>query len=192
MVYRRSADESFKRLVVKAKYGDEEAAMELLGFRPRLPTKQRGETVLESATNDISSYEFKIDGMRLISARYTDDRDRIVWYDPDLKAHQEALDDAVKDRENWIASRSKDNKMMLVLSGASFDPGRYYIYQPEGWGDERADDPQREIEAGRTRAIQIRPLQGPRRARHPGLSHPAEGARRQGSAVDHIAARRTL
>ncbi len=151
MVYRKTAEEKFRKLG-KARYDDEDAALNILRFardsdegytlsnketgryalyKFNYATKQIGEKVFGSDTNDISDYTISADGKTLRSVTYTDERDRIVWFDPALKLIQADLDKAVKNNEVWISSRNKDDKTMILWTGAANNPGRYYLYRPD-------------------------------------------------------------
>ena len=151
MLYRRGPEDKFQP-IVRARIGDENAAYEALHFaygsddgyilsnektgryalyKFNYATRETGELVFESPTNDITSMLLSDDGRGVRAAYYTDDRDRVHWFDPELKARQSEIDTALKNRENWIVSRSRDNKRMLVWTGASNDPGSYYLYMPE-------------------------------------------------------------
>lgn len=93
-------------------------------------TRALGEMVLGHPENDISSYRLSEDGTNLLSARYTDSRDRIVWFDEDLKKIQASLEKALKGQEVWIQSRSKDRTRMIIYTTSSTDPGSYYLFRP--------------------------------------------------------------
>lgn len=148
MVYRKSEDEKFRKLG-KARYDDENAGYDLLRlaagtdegyilnnkatgryalYKFNFATKQLGDLILGTDTNDITDYALSEDGKTLKAAWYTTDHDRIVWYDDKLKQHQSEIDAAVSGNENWIGSRSRDDQTMIVWTGASNNPGSYYVY----------------------------------------------------------------
>ncbi len=93
-------------------------------------TRALGKMVLGHPENDISSYRLSEDGKNLLSARYTDSRDRIVWFDEDLKKIQASLEKALKGQEVWIQSLSKDRTRMIIYTTSSTDPGSYYLFKP--------------------------------------------------------------
>ena len=152
MVYRRSADERFRQ-VVKARIDDgPDSNYEALHFgngsdngfvlssektgryalyKFNYATRELGEQIFESPTNDVTDMILSEDGQTVRAVFYTDDRERVVWFDPDLKARQGEIDGVLKSRQNWIVSRSGDSKRMIVWTGASDDPGSYYVYIPE-------------------------------------------------------------
>lgn len=151
MVYRRSADEKFHR-AGKARLDDEEASLDLLHFvkdsdegyilqntdsgryavyRYNYATRQHGELMFESKSNDVTSFSTSRDGISLEAVSYTEDRDRIAWFNPQLKTYQAEVDAALKDYENWFVSRTPDDRAILVSTTASNDPGRLYLYRPD-------------------------------------------------------------
>jgi dipeptidyl aminopeptidase/acylaminoacyl peptidase len=150
MIYRSKDGEQFRTLG-RAKYDDEDAALDLMrlsgstdeGFvlnnketgryalyRYNFASKTLGEKVLDSPTNDITDYQTTEDGTQLKAAWFTDERDRIVWYDPAMKKVQAEIDAAIKGNENWIVSRSRDDSAMIIWTGNSNNPGSYYVYRP--------------------------------------------------------------
>ena len=149
MVYRSKEADKF-RVLGRVKYADEDAALDLMrlardsddGFvlnnkatgryalyRYNFATKTLGEKLVDSPTNDITDYQTTEDGTQLKAAWFTDERDRIVWFDPKMKQIQAEIDAAIKGNENWIVSRSRDDSVMIVWTGSSSDPGSYYLYR---------------------------------------------------------------
>jgi len=150
MVYRKTADEKFRR-TAGAAYGDREAGLDVLrltrdsddGFllsdektgrfalyRYNFATGALGDLVVESPTNDVDDFSLSEDGKSVVSVDYTDDRARTVWLDPVLKGHQDRIDTALPGRMNHLVSRSQDGERFLVWSRAANDPGSYYLYVP--------------------------------------------------------------
>jgi dipeptidyl aminopeptidase/acylaminoacyl peptidase len=150
LIYRRAEGESFRR-AGSARFDDTNASLGLMRFaldsdqgfilsnkktgrdalyRFDFSKLETGELVFESTTNDISDYSLSQDGTRPLAAYYTDDRDRVEWFDPKLKEIQAALDQAVPGKEAWIVSRSRDDELMIVLVTGANDPGGYYYFKP--------------------------------------------------------------
>jgi dipeptidyl aminopeptidase/acylaminoacyl peptidase len=150
MHYRSNESEKFRRLG-KARYDDEDAALDIIRiargsdegyvlsnkktgryalYKFNYATKQIGDVAFESTTNDVDDYDTTPDGIGLRAVWYTDDRDRVVWFDDDLKKHQIALDAAVKNNTSWIVSTARDKSSLLVWIGSSRDPGSYYMFRP--------------------------------------------------------------
>lgn len=90
-------------------------------------TRQAGETVYAAPGWDVTE-AYIGDDNQPIAATYTDDRDRIVWFDPKLKSLQTRLGKALTPSDVWITSRARDDSRMLVFAGREDDPGGYYIY----------------------------------------------------------------
>jgi dipeptidyl aminopeptidase/acylaminoacyl peptidase len=93
-------------------------------------SRQTGEMIFGHPENDVTSYTLSDDGERLEAVRFTDSRDRINWFEPEMTKHQTMLDKALGDQEAWISSMSKDRSKMVIFSTSSTDPGSYYLYQP--------------------------------------------------------------
>jgi dipeptidyl aminopeptidase/acylaminoacyl peptidase len=150
LVYRRKDGDSFRR-AGSARYDDRKASLGLLRFalegddgyilsnektgrdalyRFNYATLTLGDLVFESKTNDVSDYFLSDDGSKVEAVTYTDDRDRVEWFDPKLKAIQADLDKAIGGREAWIVSRNRDDSLFLVLVTGANDPGAYFYYNP--------------------------------------------------------------
>lgn len=151
MIYRKSAADDFRR-VGRVRYDDPDATLEMLRFardsdegfilsnektgryalhKYNFATRELGDVVFASPTNDLVGFDLSEDGKSVHAVSYTDDRDRVEWFDPELKALQAEIDAALKGRINWIVSRSRDRKKMLVWTGSARDPGSYYVFVPE-------------------------------------------------------------
>ncbi len=94
-------------------------------------TKEIGEKIFDHSRNDIISYSLDDDGKVLESVRYTDSRDRIKWFNPQLAKQQARLNRALPGDEVWITSKTRDNSKMIIYSTSSTDPGSYYLYEPK-------------------------------------------------------------
>lgn len=92
-------------------------------------TGETKETVFARPGFDID--DFWIDeGNQLIAAYWTDDRDRVEWFDPEMKALQARLDKTLQGNEVRLSARSQDRSRMLIWAGRENDPGVWYIYTP--------------------------------------------------------------
>jgi dipeptidyl aminopeptidase/acylaminoacyl peptidase len=148
LIYRKSADEKFRR-VGKARYDDEEANMDLLRFnresdegyimsnkdtgrfalyRYNYATRTRGELVFADPRYDLSDVDLNDEGSAVEAVRYVDDQDRVIWFEPEMKKHQAEIDAALKGRQSRLVNRSLDGKKMLFWIGSPSDPGYYYLY----------------------------------------------------------------
>jgi dipeptidyl aminopeptidase/acylaminoacyl peptidase len=62
------------------------------------------------------------------SVSYVDDRERVIWLDPAMKAAQARLDRAMPGMVNRILSRGASDRLMVVSSASASDPGSYYVF----------------------------------------------------------------
>lgn len=92
-------------------------------------TGETGETVFARPGTDIDDVWFD-EQNKLVAAFWSDDRDRVEWFDPDLKALQTKLDKILAGSQVWIAGRSRDRSRMLIWTGRENDPGVWYVYTP--------------------------------------------------------------
>jgi len=91
-------------------------------------TMEIGEPVFEHPTVDIDDYAMTEDETAVEAVYYTDDRRRVAWLQPEMKAVQEEVDAAMVGRMNYVTSASKDRKRFIVWTGTASDPGHYYLY----------------------------------------------------------------
>lgn len=89
--------------------------------------REIGEQVFAVPGHDLASFSVNHEGA-LISARFTDERDRIKWFDPELAEYHTALEAALGGKETWITSYSRDRRKMVVFTQGPRDPGSYYIF----------------------------------------------------------------
>lgn len=150
-VYRKKDGEPFLR-AAKGRIGDDESDLDLVRifyetddgyvlsrrktgryglYKYNFATRELGDLVYDNPTNDISDWGTKPGSSDPTAVYYTDDRERVAWLDPEMKARQEEIDGALKDRFNWIVSRNRDDSRMLVWTGSATDPGQYYLYVPD-------------------------------------------------------------
>jgi dienelactone hydrolase len=106
-----------------------------------LATGALGATVFEHPEVDVSGIEVAADGMRVEAVHYEDDRPRVNWLVPELKALQAQIDRALSGKVNRILNRSDDNSIVLIWSGSGDDPGTYYIFDRKSRRMERFASP---------------------------------------------------
>lgn len=94
-------------------------------------TREIGDLVYAHPENDVTSFSLTDDGTALESLRFTDSRDRIMWFNPLYKKRQESLESSLPGNEAWIQSRSRDGSKMVVYSTSPTDPGSYSLYEPK-------------------------------------------------------------
>lgn len=88
-----------------------------------------GEQVFAVPGHDLNRFRLNPDGS-LKSVLYTDERDRIKWFDEGLANHQSALEKALPGQEVWITSHSDDRSRMVIFTTSPQDPGSYYLFEP--------------------------------------------------------------
>lgn len=93
-------------------------------------TRTSGETVYSNPDWDLTAATISDNG-EPIAAFFTDDKDRVVWFDEGMKSIQARLEKAMPDKDISVISRSKDDSRMLVAIGNEADPGALYIFTSE-------------------------------------------------------------
>jgi len=88
------------------------------------------ETFYENPDWDVDELWLNRDGDP-VAAFYTDDRERIEWFDPEMETLYRRLGDAIGLEQVHIVSRSRDNERMLIWGGSEADPGALYVFSPE-------------------------------------------------------------
>jgi dipeptidyl aminopeptidase/acylaminoacyl peptidase len=149
LLYRKEADDDFEKVVRHKNDDTEDGTVEkfvLNGSDTGLVianTKNKrfglykynfvsdtvGEAIYENPTVDIDDVVLS-DGGSLLGVKYTDDRARIEWFDPQLKQWQAKIDRALPDHTNRMTSFNSDRSRIIVWSGAASDPGRYFFFEP--------------------------------------------------------------
>lgn len=64
----------------------------------------------------------------LLGVYFFSDKVRAHWFDPELAAVQQALDQARPGRNNVVTSLSDDHRRMIVLSWSAREPGTYFQF----------------------------------------------------------------
>ncbi len=85
-----------------------------------------GELIYENPVADLTDFDLGDKG-QLESVSYTDDRARILWYDPALRALQGKLDKALPGSSTRIVSTSADRSKLVILATSATDPATYYL-----------------------------------------------------------------
>jgi dipeptidyl aminopeptidase/acylaminoacyl peptidase len=91
-------------------------------------TMEIGKPVFEHPVVDIDDYAMTEDETAVEAVYYTDDRRRVAWLQPEMRAVQEEIDAAMAGRMNYVTSSSRDRKRFIVWTGTASDPGHYYLY----------------------------------------------------------------
>lgn len=97
-------------------------------YRYDLPTGTIGEPYYENDEVDISHVIVNVATRKVTGVAYEDDRSRIAWLDPDMKAVQAKIDRALPNAENCVVDTTPDGNRILIWSGGAADPGTFYLY----------------------------------------------------------------
>lgn len=151
LVYRKNEKDSFSKIIRSTLDADQEGQIEqfvpLDGsdagyaiantrtgryglYKYDFATDTIGEAIFEHAEVDIDHFHQSTAG-EITAVYYTDDRSRIAWLDPKMKAVQAKIDQALPNRINRVVSFSRDDSKMLVWTGSASDPGAYYYYDQD-------------------------------------------------------------
>jgi dipeptidyl aminopeptidase/acylaminoacyl peptidase len=97
-------------------------------YRYDFATDTLGEPVFEHPDVDVEGVGYSTRTNQPDSILYADERDRIFWLDPEMRAIQARLDKALPDAINRVVSRDSADKRMIVWSTGASNPGTYYLY----------------------------------------------------------------
>ena len=97
-------------------------------YRFNYLTREIGEKIFGVDKNDVTDFELNDEGTTIESVTYTDDRDRVQWFDDYFSKQQRKLDKAMPGQEAWIQSHSRDRNRMIIFTTSSTDPGSYFFY----------------------------------------------------------------
>jgi dienelactone hydrolase len=86
-----------------------------------------GTLVYQNDKADLDGFELGADG-KPAGVAYTDDRDRMLWFDATARDRQARIDSALPGRTNRIVSASDDQRRLLIYSASASDPGAYYSF----------------------------------------------------------------
>jgi dipeptidyl aminopeptidase/acylaminoacyl peptidase len=86
-----------------------------------------GAPIFEHPSADVDDVLYDAATGKVKAVEYEDDRHRLQWLDPEVKALQERIDRALPNSVNSPADWSDDNKRVLVYSYSGSDPGRYFL-----------------------------------------------------------------
>lgn len=92
-----------------------------------------GAAIYQNDAVDVSDLKVDNSSGEVSGVSYEDDRKRIVWFDPAMKAIQAKLDKALPGAINMIVDSSDDDLRSLVWSGGASDPGTYYLLDRKSW-----------------------------------------------------------
>jgi dipeptidyl aminopeptidase/acylaminoacyl peptidase len=158
LMYRASPDDRFKRILTKRiqpKHGRDkiEKVIPVAGRDTGYAVADKGtgrfavyhydfrndvigDAVFEHPEVDVDDVDYSSRTGELATISYVDDRDRIVWLEPDMKKVQARIDRAFPGSVNRVVSRDADGRTMIVWVGGASDPGTYYVFD-RGKGEMR-------------------------------------------------------
>jgi dipeptidyl aminopeptidase/acylaminoacyl peptidase len=96
-------------------------------YRYDLKTGAIGEAIMERPDVDIGDVFYNSTTGAITAVEYEDDRNRIAWLDPHLRALQAKIDRALPDAVNIPTDWSLDENRVLVWSSSAADPGAYFL-----------------------------------------------------------------
>jgi dipeptidyl aminopeptidase/acylaminoacyl peptidase len=98
-------------------------------YRVKLDGSMAEELVYKNDKVDVDGVVRVDNGGRVIGVSYTDDRSRIVYFDPEYDRLARALGKAIpKLPQVDFLGASTDNSMLLIRAGSDADPGRYFTF----------------------------------------------------------------
>ena len=86
-----------------------------------------GEPIFENPQVDLEDVLYNRVTGEISAVQFEDDRERVTWLDPEMKALQAKIDKALPDTVNMTVDWSLDEKKVLVWSAGASDPGRYFL-----------------------------------------------------------------
>ena len=90
-------------------------------------TREIGEVVYENPEWDLTGVSLDEHGTPL-AVHFTDDRDNVVWLDPEMARLQRQLQQALGGPDVRIIERARDGSRMLISTGGASNPGTWYVY----------------------------------------------------------------
>ncbi|HKC02603.1 MAG TPA: alpha/beta fold hydrolase [Sphingomicrobium sp.] len=96
-------------------------------YKYDLKTQTMGQPIFENPDVDLDDVFYNSITGEVSAVEYRDDRSRVFWLEPDMKALQTRIDKALPDSVNITVGWSGDEKKTLVWSASAADPGRYFL-----------------------------------------------------------------
>ena len=90
-------------------------------------TREVGEIVYENPEWDLTGVSLDERGKPL-AVHFTDDRDTVVWLDPEMARVQKQLQQALGGPDVRVVGRARDGSRLLVATGGASNPGVWYVY----------------------------------------------------------------
>jgi dipeptidyl aminopeptidase/acylaminoacyl peptidase len=115
-----------------------------------------GDAIFEHPKVDVDDLLYDAATGNIRAIEYEDDRQRVEWFDPEIKALQARIDKALPATVNLPTDWSYDNNRVLVWSSSASDPGRYYLLDRKSRNMSPVVDPYPRIEA--SQLSEVRPI----------------------------------
>src|SRR4051794_14594052 len=96
-------------------------------YKYDVKTQTVGEPIFENPDVDLDDVYYDSISGDVSAVQYQDDRARLYWLEPDMKALQTKLDQALPNSVNLTVGWSRDEKRALVWSASAADPGSYFL-----------------------------------------------------------------
>lgn len=96
-------------------------------YKYHTKTGELGEAIFEHPEVDLEDVTYNVLTGEIRAILYEDDRPRVHWLEPDMKALQARLDRALPNTVNLPIDWSDDEKRVLVWSAGAADPGRFFL-----------------------------------------------------------------
>jgi dipeptidyl aminopeptidase/acylaminoacyl peptidase len=96
-------------------------------YKYDMTTGTVGDTIFENPDVDLKDVLYDAVTGEITAVEFEDDRRRINWLDPEMKALQAKIDKALPATVNATIDWSTDDKRVLVWSAGGSDPGRYFL-----------------------------------------------------------------
>jgi len=172
LFYRRNAEEPLRRIETR-RYPDDDGVIDMIRF---VGDADRGVVLTNAVTGRFALYDYDFaadargavifehpeadalsmiqgDGGRVDGVNYEDDRPRVHWINPEMRALQAQVDRAFPGRTNRILGSSRDRNRVLIWSSAADDPGIYYVFDRQARRMERFAAPHDRLNGQRFAAI---------------------------------------
>jgi len=97
-------------------------------FKLDISTGQTVEEVFSHETVDFDYVAHDPATGKAVGVAYTDDFQRIKYFEKNFRIVQKSMDRAFKGAVNSIVGRAKDKQLYLIYSESDTNPGHYYLY----------------------------------------------------------------
>lgn len=116
-----SVDVESNKLIVMTDHGAAKTILRNFDIKKRA----FGDVIYEVDGYDIENV--KIKGDELVGVWYTDDYDRIVYFDEELKKRQKMIKNTFSRFQSYIVSSSKDKNRVIVSASNNNSPVKYFL-----------------------------------------------------------------